>query len=207
MFIVSAPSGTGKTTLIHRLMRAAPVRGLSFSVSHTTRRPRGAERDGHDYHFVDEGTFDRMVDDGRFLEWAEVHNNRYGTSRDEVFPRLERGEDVMLEIDVQGAARVKASCPEAHAIFVMPPSFEVLRRRIIGRGLEPREETERRLAISISEISRFKEYDYVIVNDDLGRASRSLAAIILEKRHRLRRIEERAEQILADFHTAGPASR
>lgn len=214
LFIVSAPSGTGKTTLIHSLMSSelAESGALHFSVSHTTREPRGSEVDGRDYHFVGRERFQSMIDDQCFLEWAEYTGNFYGTSRAEVEPRLEQGIDVLLEIDVQGAERIMATCPEAHSVFVMPPSYEVLRDRLIRRGLEDERARSRRLAVSLSEIRRYEQYEYVIINDDLKRASSILAAIILAKRHRAERIDERARAMVEEFEThfhtvAGPADQ
>ncbi|HEY8021192.1 MAG TPA: guanylate kinase [Thermoanaerobaculia bacterium] len=206
LYILSAPSGTGKTTLIRGMMDGAlsGFGGLAFSVSHTTRAPRAGESDGRDYHFVDRATFQAMIDAGRFLEWAEVHNHCYGTSKDEVFPRLERGIDVLMDIDVQGAERVLARCPEAHSIFIMPPSYAVLESRLRHRALDPEQEIARRLAVALSEIRRYDRYHYVIVNDDAHRASDVLAAIILEKRHRQARMRERVDDILKDFQDRSP---
>ena len=201
LFILSAPSGTGKTTLIRGMMEGALAGfgGIAFSVSHTTRKPRGGEVDGRDYHFVDHATFQRMIAGDRFLEWAEVHNHYYGTSKDEVFPRLEQGIDVLMDIDVQGAERVLARYPEAHSIFIMPPSYEVLESRLRRRALDSEQEIGRRLAVSLWEIRRYDRYRYVIINDDAHRASDVLAAIILEKRHRLERMRARVDDILKDF--------
>jgi guanylate kinase len=201
LFILSAPSGAGKTTLIQSLVEGgfADFGGLAFSVSHTTRRPRQGEIDGRDYHFVDRATFEAMVEADAFLEWAKVHDNFYGTSREEVFPRLERGIDVLLDIDVQGADQVIARCPEAHGIFVLPPSYEVLERRLRSRGLDDERTIARRLAVSLAEIERYDRYHYVIINDDARRASEVLAAIILEKRHRRERMQSRVQEILRDF--------
>jgi guanylate kinase len=201
LFILSAPSGTGKTTLIRSMMEGglAGFGGLAFSVSHTTRAPRAGEIPGRDYHFVDRDTFRRMIAEDRFLEWAEVHNNFYGTSNDEVFPRLEQGIDVLMDIDVQGAERVLARCPEAHSIFIMPPSYAVLEGRLRRRGLDSEPDIERRLAVSLWELRRYDRYRYVIINDDAHRASDVLAAIILEKRHRQERMRARVDDILSDF--------
>jgi guanylate kinase len=140
-----------------------------------------------------------MIAEDRFLEWAEVHNNYYGTSNDEVFPRLEQGIDVLMDIDVQGAERVLARCPEAHSIFIMPPSYAVLEGRLRRRGLDSEPDIERRLAVSLWELRRYDRYRYVIVNDDAHRASDVLAAIILEKRHRQERMRARVDDILKDF--------
>jgi len=201
LFILSAPSGTGKTTLIHSMMEGglAGFGGLAFSVSHTTRAPRSGEIDGRDYHFVDHAAFQGMIAGDRFLEWAEVHNNYYGTSKDEVFPRLEQGIDVLMDIDVQGAERVLGRYPEAHSIFIMPPSYEVLESRLRRRALDSEQEIARRLAVSLWEIRRYDRYRYVIINDDARRASDVLAAIILEKRHRQERMRARVDDILKDF--------
>jgi len=202
LFILSAPSGAGKTTLIQSLLKGGFARfgGIEFSVSHTTRAPRQGETDGIDYHFVDHATFLDMIAADRFLEWAQVHDNYYGTSRDEVTPRLERGVDVLLDIDVQGAEQVLARMPGAHSIFVMPPSFEALRQRLHGRGLDDPGRIARRLAVSLSEIEHYERYRYVIINDDASRAGEALAAIILEKRHRRERMLHRIQEILKDFH-------
>jgi guanylate kinase len=200
LFILSAPSGTGKTTLIHSMMAVlASFGGLAFSVSHTTRRPRLGEVDGEDYHFVDHAEFRRMIDADLFLEWAEVHGNYYGTSLAEVVPRMEQGIDVLMDIDVQGAERVQARHPEAHSIFIMPPSYDVLRERLHRRGLDDEQTIARRLAKSLWEIDRYDRYHYVIINDDAHRASDVLAAIILEKRHRQERMRGRIQDILRDF--------
>ena len=205
LFILSAPSGTGKTTLIQSLMAGGlnGFGGLAFSVSHTTRKPRPGELDGKDYHFVDPATFQSMITADAFLEWAQVHDNHYGTSREEVFPRLEKGIDVVLDIDVQGAERVLASYPKAHGIFIMPPSYEDLERRLRSRGKDDAETIVRRLAVSLSEMKRYDRYHYVIINDDARRASEVLAAIILEKRHRRERMQPRVENILKDFQNRG----
>jgi guanylate kinase len=204
LFIVSAPSGSGKTTLIQSLLSGG-LSGLAFSVSHTTRKPRGEEADGREYHFVDLATFQAMIATDAFLEWAEVHNNYYGTSLAEVLPRLEQGIDVLLDIDVQGAERVLAHHPEAHGIFIMPPSYEDLERRLRLRGLDDPGVIARRLTVSVSEIRRYDQYQYVIINDDARRASEALAAIILEKRHRRERMLSRIEDILESFQDRGPS--
>lgn len=204
LFILSAPSGTGKTTLIGMMKDAlAAFGGLAFSVSYTTRKPRQGEVDGRDYHFVDHATFQQRIDGGLFLEWAQVHNNYYGTSRDEVFPRLERGIDVILDIDVQGAERVLARHPEANSIFVLPPSYQDLELRLHRRGLDQPEVIARRLAVALQEMQRYDRYRYVIINDDAQKASRVLTAIILEKRHRRERMLGRVHEILNDFQRRG----
>ena len=201
LFILSAPSGAGKTTLIQALVAGgfADLGGLAFSVSHTTRRPRQGEIDGRDYHFVDRAAFEAMVEADAFLEWARVHDNFYGTSCEEVLPRLEQGIDVLLDIDVQGAEQVIARCPAAHGIFVLPPSYEDLERRLRRRALNDERTIARRLAVSLAEIKRYDRYHYVIINEDARRASEVLAAIILEKRHRRERMQPKVQEILHDF--------
>jgi guanylate kinase len=176
--------------------------GLEFSVSHTTRSPRAAEVDGRDYHFVTVAGFQEMVAAGQFLEWAEVHGNLYGTSLVEVMPRLDRGIDVLLDIDVQGAERVIACCP-AHRIFVMPPSYEELAGRLALRGQDDPRTIERRLANAAAEMQRWDRYNYVIINDDADRASAALTAIILEKRFRQTAMSGRIQDILKDFQERG----
>ena len=206
LFILSAPSGAGKTTLIQSLLAGGFAEnhgGLAFSVSHTTRKPRQGEVNGRDYHFVDHATFLGMIEADAFLEWAKVHDNYYGTSRQEVFPRLAEGIDVLLDIDVQGAEQVVARCPEAHSIFVLPPSYEDLERRLRRRALDDDGAISRRLAVSIGETRRYDRYHYVIINDDARHASEALAAIIIEKRHRRVRMQPRIQEILRDFQDRG----
>jgi len=204
LFILSAPSGTGKTTLIHSMVRegVGNLGDLFFSVSHTTRAPRRGEVNGTDYHFVDRATFERLRDEGAFVEHAEYNRNLYGTSRTEVEPRLERGEDVILEIEVQGAEQVLRRYPQAVSIFVLPPGFQALRERLVQRGLDGDDAIRRRLSVSYSEIRCYGLYDYAIINDDAKRASEALAAIILARRHRRERMEERTEAVLRDFETS-----
>ncbi|HEX6202128.1 MAG TPA: guanylate kinase [Thermoanaerobaculia bacterium] len=208
LFILSAPSGTGKTTLIRSLLDGGSraVGDLCFSVSHTTRPPRRQEVDGEHYHFVSRDRFQRMIDDGAFLEWAEVHGNLYGTARDEVLPRLEAGIDVLLDIDVQGAARMLAQHAGSVSVFVLPPSYAVLRERLHGRGLDDEEEIARRLAASLSEIKRYERYDYVIINRDAEQASRVLASIVLARRQRVERQREGVESIVRSFESSDVAA-
>ena len=200
LFLLSAPSGAGKTTLIRNLIDSLTDSGsMEFSVSHTTRRPRLGEAGGKDYHFVDKPTFQRMIAEDLFLEWAEVHGNYYGTSMAAVLPFLEQGIDVVVDLDVQGAERLMHRFPAAYSIFILPPSYADLVQRLAGRRLDGADEISRRLAVSLWEIKRFDRYQYVIVNDDAARASQALAAIVLEKRCRLARMQQRVESILADF--------
>ena len=201
IFVLSAPSGTGKTTLIGHMMKGvlADLGGIAFSVSHTTRSPRQGEVDGRDYHFVDKQVFEQMIARDEFLEWAEVHHHVYGTSLGAVMPLVEEGVDVILDIDVQGAEQVLDRLPEAHGIFIMPPSFKDLEGRLRRRALDEADEISRRLEVSLWEIERYKNYRYVIINDDLKRASDGLAAILLDKRHTLERQQDRIDRVLKDF--------
>jgi len=204
LFVLSAPSGTGKTTLIQSMLQGGlcDVGELVFAVSHTTRTPRVGEVDGEDYHFVDRPTFHEMIEGDDFLEWEEVHDNDYGTSWREVRPRLEEGTDVLMDIDVKGAERVLKSFPEATGIFIMPPSFATLQNRLEGRGLDDPQDVAGRLSISHWEIKRYELYDFVIINDDAQRASDVLASIILSRRHRSARMNHQVEAILRDFQSA-----
>lgn len=200
LFLVSAPSGAGKSTLIASLMRRLERwGGLAFSVSHTTRRPRPGEQDGCEYHFVERAAFEALLAADGFLEWAEVHGNLYGTSRAEVEPRLRAGEDVILDIDVQGALQVLARHPEAIGIFILPPSEAVLRARLSGRGTESEASLARRLGAAADELAQYVHYGFVIINDDAERASEVLAAIVLASRHRRSRMGPRSRAVLASF--------
>ncbi len=201
LFVLSAPSAAGKTTLIRRLFGAYPhlAETVTFSVSHTTRRPREGEVDGVDYHFVGDDELDEMVAAGRFLEWAVVHGRRYGTSAAAVDACLESGRDVILDIDVQGALQVFRLRPEAPSIFILPPSFEVLEERLRGRGQDDPAQIERRLTTALEEMRFYRRYDYAILNQDLDRASEALAAVILARRSRRPRMQRRIEQILDRF--------
>jgi len=187
LFVVSAPSGTGKTTILKRVM--ARLAGLAFSVSHTTRIPRAGERDGVEYHFVNQAEFEMMQDNGLFLEWAQVHGNYYGTSRRTIVEQLERGRDVILDIDVQGAAIIrKSSGLAALHIFISPPSLAELEKRLRGRETETEESIQIRLKNARFEMQSAKDYEYVIINDALDEAVRLLAAIILAERAKAHRL-------------------
>lgn len=207
LFIVSAPSGAGKTTLIQGMMADGDPKldNVDFSVSHTTRPPRAGEVDGRDYHFVSTEAFQEMIDEGLFLEWAKVHDHYYGTSSQEVLPRLAAGLDVVLDIDVQGAERIlsldsdEIPADRRHGIFVMPPGFEELRRRLERRNLDEPDEIQRRLRVALGEVQRYQQYEYVIINRSASRASKVLASIILEKRHRQERMRDHIACVLEDF--------
>jgi guanylate kinase len=201
MFVLSAPSGTGKTTLISGLLssRLKGLGGIAFSVSHTTRQPRRGEVDGRDYHFIDRTTFKKMIDEDQFLEWAEVFGDYKGTSLREVEPRLAKGLDVILDLDVQGGVKVLESNLDATGIFILPPSRGDLERRLRTRGLDDPSQIAKRLAVSLWEIRRYEYYDYVIINDDLEGASEALATVILDKQYRRECMEEQVQLVLADF--------
>lgn len=181
LFVISAPSGAGKSTLLTRVM--AELKNLTFSISHTTRSPRPGEKDGREYHFVDIPTFETMIDQGQFLEYARVHDNYYGTSRLSVQEQLERGIDVVLDIDVQGAAILRENdlLPASH-IFVAPPDFQELERRLRGRGTESEADTVLRLKNARREMQEAHKYEYLVVNDQLDDAVEMLKAIILAER-------------------------
>ncbi|HSB37216.1 MAG TPA: guanylate kinase [Thermoanaerobaculia bacterium] len=203
LFIVSSPSGAGKTTLIRRVLADPTVRrgSLHFSVSHTTRPPRPGEKDGREYHFVTDEAFRGLQAKDGFLEWASVHGNLYGTSRMEVEPRLASGTDVLLDIDVQGARQVRSKVPEAVKIFVFPPSRDVLEARLRARASDAAEVVARRLAVAAAEMSEFGEYDYAIINDDLEEAVDELRSIVVARRAGRSRRRDRLEAILKTFAT------
>ncbi len=176
LFIVSAPSGAGKTTLVRLLLEKDP--GIRVSISSTTRPPRTGENDGREYHFVDVQYFLEMVSRGDFLEWAEVHGNYYGTSRRWIEAEMTAGRDVLLEIDWQGAQQVRKAFPSAIGIFILPPSLEELKSRLSGRGTDSAETIARRIAAARDEMRHVDEFDYVIINDDLQQALGNLRSIV-----------------------------
>ena len=181
LFIISAPSGAGKSTVLNKVM--AQLSGLAFSISHTTRVPRKGEQDGKEYHFVDRDTFSAMIEDGQFLEHADVHGNFYGTSRLAVQEQLNQGLDVILDIDVQGAKIIRdADEIKAVSIFLAPPSLKELERRLRGRGLDSEETIIKRLKNAGTELRSLREFDYLIVNEDLDEAVRMFESIILAER-------------------------
>lgn len=194
LFIVSAPSGAGKTSLVRALL--ADDTGVSVSVSFTTRPPRAGEREGIDYHFVERERFLAMIEAGEFLEHAEVFGNYYGTGRMEVASRLAQGSDVILEIDWQGAQQVRQAFPEAVGIFILPPSGEVLRERLNGRGKDAPAVIERRLQAAVEEISHYSEYDFIVINDHFEAALADLRAILRAERLRLSLQAERHQVLL-----------
>ncbi|HZP06888.1 MAG TPA: guanylate kinase [Terracidiphilus sp.] len=184
LFIISAPSGSGKSTLVSELRKQ--VSGVDFAVSWTTRAPRGSEQSGREYHFTTREEFMRMIDAGMFLEYAEVFGNMYGTSRQSLDEARAQGNDLLLDIDVQGAAQVRAKMPEAVSIFVLPPNPKVLRTRLRNRsraeGVVNEAELYRRLSEASREIENFRQYSYILINDILDRAVAQLEAIVLAER-------------------------
>jgi guanylate kinase len=200
VFIISAPSGSGKSTLVSRLLDE--VEALTFSVSYTTRKPRGSEVDGQAYNFIDRAEFERRLAAGEFLEYAEVFGNYYGTHADALSIARGQGKDLVLDIDVQGAAQLKKRIPDAVSIFVLPPSREVLEQRLRARSQDNEEVIRRRLADAAREIRNYSLYDYVLVNNDLDLAAETLKAIVRAERVRRIRVEEKIQPILATFGQA-----
>ncbi len=195
LLILCSPSGAGKTTLTRHLLEH--LEDFTFSVSHTTRRPRANEKDGREYHFVDRARFEEMVEAGPFAEYAEVHGNLYGTTLSEIErARREGKRGIVFDIDYQGARQVKASRPDAIGVFVLPPSMTELRRRLEGRGTEDRATIDRRFEKAWIEIEHYGFFDYLIVNDDLERAKAAVLGIALAERHRRWRLAGIAEGLL-----------
>ncbi|MEK7748145.1 MAG: guanylate kinase [Nitrospirota bacterium] len=186
LFVVSAPSGAGKTSLCREVTPKTP--NLVRSISYTTRAPREQEVEGEDYHFVDAEKFRSMVDRNNFIEWAEVHGNLYGTSRSLLMESVDRGVDVILDIDTQGAVTIRKNSSEGVYIYILPPSLEALGQRLIDRKSDPEEEIVRRLQKSREEIWNYRHYDYVIVNGQFKKALKDLEAIILAERVRMKQI-------------------
>jgi len=197
LIVVSSPSGGGKGTLIDRVLKTVP--GVSYSVSYTTRAPRGTEENGREYFFVSTATFEEMIRRGEFLEWANVYGHLYGTSRSQVERERAAGHDIILEIDVQGAASIRASIDDAVSIFILPPSFELLRQRLVKRGTDSAADLEKRLHGASAEVEQHKSFRYLILNDDINRASQQLAAVISAERARQKQQEVRLKETLADF--------
>lgn len=200
VFIISAPSGSGKTTLIDLLLKQNP--SLMFSISHTTRPPRTGERDGVEYFFVSEQKFEQMIREDRFVEWAEVHGHYYGTSREVLTEAEKNHRDVILDIDVQGAAQVRQKIPEAISIFILPPSYEALKTRLLSRQKDSKEVMLKRLGNARKEIRRYSEFDYIIINDELQSALTSLSSIITSSNSLREKQIDRIEAILKSFDEA-----
>lgn len=225
VFIISAPSGSGKSTLVNEVRKC--VAKLDFSVSYTTRAPRGSERDGWEYYFISRPEFEQMVDRNEFLEHADVFGNYYGTARRFLREAEQHGHDLLLDIDVQGAAQIKKAIPEAVSIFILPPDRKVLEERLRSRGQDAESVIQRRLATASREIENYRNYDYILVNDRLEDSIDLLKSILLTERRRrtgaqisaddpmnaktercrLKNVEERVRPILASFDTAAIPGR
>jgi len=197
LFIVSAPSGTGKTTLVERLVGITP--GLRMSRSYTCRKARPGERDGVDYNFITREQFETMIREGAFLEWADIYGNLYGTSAADTEARLAGGEDLVLVIDVQGARQVRGRGLENIGVFVLPPSAAVLEQRLRGRSQDTEEQIHRRLEVACREVEEFAVYDYVVINDELEPCVERLRSIVLAERARVRLMRPVAEAVIQTF--------
>ncbi len=221
VFIISAPSGSGKSTLVEKVRKVVP--GLEFSVSYTTRQPRGREQNGREYFFVSRETFEQMKQNDEFLEYAEVFGNGYGTAKRFFEQAKQSGHDLLLDIDVQGAAQIKRKLPDAVTIFVLPPDRKTLELRLRNRSLDKEEVIQRRLVTAHREIEKYREYDYILINDRLEESIAALKAILLAERIkragtepvaadnetlakaescRLRNIAARVQPIVASFAVA-----
>jgi guanylate kinase len=187
LVVVSAPSGAGKTSLCEWVVRAVP--GVAHSVSHTTRPPRAHEEHGRDYFFVGEAEFRSLIAGGAFAEWAEVHGHLYGTSHAQLAAHFAAGNDVILDIDTQGASQLRRSYPDGVSIFIVPPSWASLEARLRRRHTDAEEDIRRRLARGREEVTHHAEYQYVVINDDFARAADELKAIILAERRRSPRVD------------------
>jgi guanylate kinase len=197
IFIVSAPSGSGKSTLVSRLLARDP--GLMFSISYTTRKPRGKEVNDQDYHFVSSEAFQAMIANNEFLEWAQVFGNYYGTHKGILEAARQQGRDLVLDIDVQGARQLKRQIPEAVTVFILAPSRQILEQRLRARGEDREDVIERRLREAAEEISRYEDYDYVLINRDLDRSDAVMSAIVGAERVRRTRIEDQIQPVLETF--------
>lgn len=197
LFVVSSPSGGGKGTIIRHVLDC--VDNLSYSVSYTTRAPRQSEVDGREYFFVSLETFDEMVAAGEFLESACVHGNFYGTSKEQILSETAAGADIILEVDVQGAASVRKLLMDSVSIFILPPSYEVLKQRLIARGTDSPPQLEVRLRNAPEELKQYSAFDYVIINDEIDRAAAQLASIIYAERARCMRQEPLVRDVIQKF--------
>lgn len=196
LYILSAPSGAGKSSLINALLADLPRNEVRLSISHTTRNPRPAEEDGVHYYFTTHAEFEALIEKDHFLEWAEVFGNYYGTSLPMIKKSLEQGVDVFLDIDWQGARQIRQKMPNVKTIFILPPSREELKNRLVGRGQDSEETIAKRMAEAESEISHYNEFDYVIVNDDFQQALAELKAILTAERLKLSSQEIRHKELI-----------
>jgi len=223
VYIISAPSGSGKSTLVNKLLKLVP--NLDFSISYTTRPPRGAEKNGKQYHFVPRQQFERMIQAGEFLEHADVFGNYYGTARRFLGEAEQKGHDLLLDIDVQGAAQIKQNLPDGVSIFILAPDFKTLELRLRHRSEDEEEVIQRRLATARREIENYDKYNYIVINDDLKESVECLMSIVqverlrrslsqeerrivnLADRCRLTNISKRIQPILASFREPPPSAR
>lgn len=201
VFIISAPSGSGKSTLVRGLLDSVP--GLIFSISYTTRSPRGLEQPGKDYYYISREEFLRRVAAGEFLEYAEVFGNYYGTHRSVLDRAQQQGCDLVLDIDVQGARQLKSRIPEAVSIFILAPSRQILEQRLRARSEDPETVINRRLREAAEEIRNYRDYDYIVVNREVAAAVDALGSIVKAERHRRTRMEKEILPILATFEDPG----
>ena len=197
VFIISAPSGSGKSTLVHRLLESDP--SLLFSISFTTRRPRGQELDGVDYNFISREEFEARIQRGEFLEHAPVFENYYGTHRSALDRAVQEGKDLVLDIDVQGARQLKVRLPEAVSIFVLPPSREILEQRLRTRSQDSEAVIQRRLKGAAEEVRNYSQYDYVLINREIDSSVERLGSIVQAERLKRKRMEEEVRPILESF--------
>ncbi len=198
VFIISAPSGSGKSTLVHEVMRYDHK--LLFSISYTTRNPRGQEKEGESYHYTSHADFEARIARDEFLEWAKVfEHDYYGTHISYLDRATQQGKDLVLDIDVQGARQLRSKIPDAISIFILPPSLEILRKRLRARSEDPEEVIERRLREAVEEIKNYREYDYVLVNRNVAPSAADLAAVFRAGRVRRSKMEGEVQPILATF--------
>lgn len=186
IFVITAPSGTGKTTIIDSIRKS--MRGVGYSISHTTRMPREGEVNGYHYYFVDRAGFQEMIEAHEFIEWAVVYDQLYGTSISSINRELSSGKDVLMDLDIQGAEAIKRRFPESLSTFILPPSMEILKERLKGRSADEKIDIDLRMRKAVEEIQRCRDYDFIVINDDLNQAAREIEAIITAQRaHRKRR--------------------
>jgi guanylate kinase len=193
LYVISGPSGVGKSTIVHQLRNT--VKDLAYSISYTSREPREDEVDGVNYHFVDRETFEKMIQEEAFVEWAEVYRALYGTSLDVLQSRMSQGLDVVLDIDSQGATNVKKHFEESTLIYILPPSLDILDQRLRGRGMDAEEVIRARFQKAIREIERCVDYDYIVMNEEVDRAVEEIACIILSNRTRKSRRLSMVEKV------------
>ena len=199
LYVVSSPSGGGKGTIIRHVLDV--VDNLRYSVSYTTRAPRSKEVAGREYFFVSRDTFEEMIAAGEFLEWACVHGNFYATAKNQILQDTAAGSDIILELDVQGAAKVRQLLMDSVSVFILPPSYEVLKQRLIARGTDSAEELAIRLRRAPEELREYSNFDYVIINDEVDKAARQLASIIYAERARCMRQESLVREVISEFNS------